>query len=146
MLVRDLLRDKPSTLITVDVNADVEKAVRLLIRHNIGGLPVVARGGIVVGFVAERDIVRAVEQRDGDVHAMRVQQIMRPTPTCEADEPLEDVMRRMTLQRERHLVVQDNERSIGVISVGDLVKHRLEQLETETGVLRDYLAARRAAS
>jgi CBS domain-containing protein len=68
----------------------------------------------------------------------------RPAPTCRADDPLPGVMARMTRNRLRHLVVVGDDGIVGVVSVGDLVKHRLEQLETETGVLRDYVAAQRA--
>ena len=145
MRVRDLLGRKPSTLITLDSQAPLQSAVRLLIEHNIGGLPVVTPEGAVVGFVAERDIVRAVHQHQTAVHQLPIRQVMRPPPVCEADEALEDAMRRMTSQRQRHLVVQDDGRLIGVISVGDVVKYRLEQLETETAVLRDHVAGQRAA-
>jgi predicted transcriptional regulator len=70
----------------------------------------------------------------------------RPVPVCSADDSLRDVMARMTRDRLRHLVVLDGDSVTSVISVGDLVKHRLEQLETETGVLRDYVAAYRAST
>jgi signal-transduction protein with cAMP-binding, CBS, and nucleotidyltransferase domain len=68
----------------------------------------------------------------------------KPAPTCSAGDAIRDVMTRMTRDRLRHLVVIDQGRPFGVISVGDLVKHRLDELETETGVLRDYVAGRRA--
>jgi CBS domain-containing protein len=145
MRVRDLLGRKPSTLITIDSQASLHNAVRLLIEHNIGGLPVVNAQGSAVGFVAERDVVRAVHEHQAAVHQLPIHQIMRPTPDCDADDSLEGAMRRMTSQRQRHLVVQDHGRLVGVISVGDIVKYRLEQLETETGVLRDHVAGQRAA-
>ena len=145
MRVRDLLKRKPSTLITVDSRAPLQDAVRLLIEHNIGGLPVVASHGAVIGFIAERDVVRALHEHRAAAHRLPVEQIMRPTPACGVDELLEDAMRRMTTQRQRHLVVQETGRLIGVISVGDIVKYRLEQLEMETAVLRDHVAAQRAA-
>jgi CBS domain-containing protein len=143
MRVRDLLGRKSATLITVDAKADVGTAIRLLIEHNIGGLPVVVGDGAVVGFVAERDVVRALHEGRGADH--RVQQVMQPAAACGPDESLPDVMRRMTTQRHRHLVVQEHGRLLGVISVGDIVKHRLEELELETGVLRDVVAGQRAA-
>jgi CBS domain-containing protein len=141
--VRDLLGRKPATLITIEANADLETAVRLLIAHNIGGLPVIAPDGAVVGLVAERDIVRAVHE--GRKPDQPVRQVMQPAPACGPDESLPEVMRRMTSQRHRHLVVQDQGRLLGVISVGDIVKHRLEELEMETGVLRDLVAGQRAS-
>lgn len=142
MRVRDLLARKPATLITVDAKADLKTAVRLLIEHNVGGLPVVAGDGSVVGFIAERDVVRALHEDRGASHA--VQQVMQPVPTCGPDESLPEAMRRMTGQRHRHLVVTEPGRLLGVISVGDIVKYRLEELELETGVLRDVVAGQRA--
>lgn len=145
MRVHDLLGRKRNTLITVDSKASLQHAVSLLMEHQIGGLPVVTPDGAVVGFVAERDVVRAVQAHPTAIPDLPIQQVMRPTPACDAADTLEDAMRRMTAQRQRHLVVQDHGRLIGVISVGDIVKYRLEQLETEAGVLRDHIVAQRAA-
>jgi CBS domain-containing protein len=145
MRVRDLLGRKSPRLITVDAQAPLHTAVRLLIEHNVGGLPVLGKDGAVVGLVAERDVVRAVHEHPAAVDQLPVRQIMRPTPACDADESLEEAMRRMTSLRQRHLVVQQDGKLLGVISVGDIVKYRLEQLETETGVLRDHIVAQRAA-
>lgn len=144
MRVRDLLARKPSNVLAVEPRTELSAAVRLLLEHNVGGLAVTAPGGRPVGFLAERDIVGAVDRFAGSVAHVRVDEIMRAAPLCAADDLLEDVMRRMTGQRQRHLIVMEQERIAGVVSVGDLVKHRLEQLETETGVLRDYVAAQRA--
>jgi CBS domain-containing protein len=132
-------------VITVEPRTDVGAAVRLLFAHNIGGLPVVEAGGKVVGFLAERDVVRAMNGQMGLIRHMPVRDAMRPAQFCEADDTIEYAMRLMTSERVRHLVVRDHERMIGVLSVGDMVKFRLEQLETETAVLRDYVAAHRAA-
>lgn len=144
MRVRDLLRTKPSALITIEPSAQLGAAVRLLMDHNIGGLLVITPGGKAVGFLAERDVVRAVSESGGNVRHLRVDEVMRPAQICSADDLLDEVMARMTRQRSRHLVVQDGGSLAGVISVGDLVKQRLEQLELEAGVLRDYVAAQRA--
>jgi|SRR4051794_14598559 len=146
MRVRDLLRSKPTALITVKPHDSLDTAVHLLMVNNIGGLPVVDGDGGVVGFLAERDIVRAVHGRREPMNSLRVQDVMRAAPTCDIEDPVVDTMRYMTAHRHRHLVVRDGARLVGVLSVGDLVKYRLEQLETETGVLRDYVAAKRAAS
>jgi CBS domain-containing protein len=147
MSVRELLHRKRADVITVPSGTGVPTAARLLIEHGIGGLPVVSATGSVLGFVSERDIVRAVTASGDGIRDLPVERIMRrPPPLCAADDTLLDVMSRMTRERMRHLVVLDAETIAGVISVGDLVKHRLEQLDTETGVLRDYLAAQRASA
>jgi CBS domain-containing protein len=145
--VGDLLRSKDGGVVTVALDADTETAVRLLLRHHIGGLPVVGPDGAAVGFIAERDVVQAVALTAMSIGAIPVARIMRrPAPACTADDSIHDVMMRMTRDRLRHLVVLEGGRPVGVISVGDLVKNRLEQLETEAGVLRDYVAAQRAGS
>jgi len=146
MTVRELIRRKRSDVITVHLGTGVPAAANLLIEHGIGGVPVVSPDGSVVGFVSERDIVRAVTRNGGVIRDVIVDRIMRrPAPVCSADDSLLDVMTRLTRDRMRHLVVLDAGTIAGVISVGDLVKHRLEQLETETGILRDYVAAKRAS-
>lgn len=147
MRVRELLQAKSPDVIRVDPSADIGAAVRLLMANNIGGLPVVDEGGRLVGFLAERDIVRVVDANPGVIRRMPVERIMRrPAPTCTEDDTLQDLMERMTRDRLRHLVVVDGERIVGVVSVGDLIKHRLLELTTEAGVLRDYVAGRRAMS
>ena len=146
MRVGDLLRSKSQNVITIDAQADVRTAVRLLMEHGIGALPVVNTDGALAGVISERDIVRAADVNLDYLRTARVDRIMRhPAPVCTPDESLQEVMSRLTRERVRHLVVVENDRPVGVVSVGDLVKHRLEQLETETGVLRDYVAARRAS-
>lgn len=145
MRVAELLQAKSPSVITVDATADVGTAARLLMAHTIGGLPVVSGGGELVGFVAERDIVRVVDSNTGVIRDLPVERIMRrPAPTCTGDDTLEHLMERMTSERLRHVVVVDGGRIAGVVSVGDLIKHRLTQLTAETGVLRDYVAGRRA--
>ena len=146
MVVAELIRKKAENLITVEASAELGHATRLLVEHRIGGLPVLA-GGLLVGFIAERDIALALDRHRDNIRQLSVDRVMRrPAPTCSGDETLQNVMARMTRERLRHLVVLDGDRPMGVISVGDLVKQRLEQLETETGVLRDLVAAKRAAT
>ena len=145
MRVRELISAKSDTVITVQASDELSTAIRLLMRHNIGGLPVLAKDGSVVGILAERDVVRAVYHTPAAFASVRIQDVMRPPPTCDADDPIEDAMHRMTEQRQRHFLVLDEGKLVGVLSVGDLLKDRLRQLETEAGVLRDYVAAQRAA-
>lgn len=145
MSVRTLLANKTGRVITIIPEAPAALAAHLLIRHEVGGLPVVTTDGGLVGFLAERELVRALDQHEGSVERLTVDRIMRrPAPTCRMDDPLPDVMARMTRDRLRHMVaVQDNE-IVGIVSVGDLVKHQLEQIRLEAGVLRDYVAGQRA--
>jgi CBS domain-containing protein len=141
--VRDLV-DRQQ-VVTVSPLEEVARAVRLLFTHNIGGMPVVAPDGTVVGFIGERDIVKTMNGHMGPVRHMLVQDVMRPAVFCDPDDSIETVMKRMTSERVRHLVVRENGHALGVVSVGDMVKYRLGQLEMETAVLRDYVAAQRAS-
>jgi CBS domain-containing protein len=144
MLVRDLIAKKGATpLITVEPGATVGRAAQLMLQHNVGALPVLDGGHRLVGFLAERDLIEALDRRGSDVRGTPVSVVMRTAPTCTADEKLTAAMARMTHHRARQLVVMDGQRPVGIISVGDIVKHRLDELETETGVLRDYVAAHR---
>lgn len=145
MSVRRLVESKGGAVVSVRTGQDVAAAVRLMMEHGVGTLPVVDGEGALVGLLSERDVVQAVDRSPLSVRHLLVDQVMRrPAPTCEPEEAINEVMARMTRQRLRHLVVMDRGRIAGVLSVGDLVKHRLEQLELETGVLRDYVAAQRA--
>jgi CBS domain-containing protein len=143
--VRDLLAQKPRKLVTIDSRALLHEAIALLMTHNIGGLAVLSAEGALVGFLAERDIVRATRLHARTFYELRVEQVMRPAPLCDIDERLEPIMQRMTAERLRHLVVCEDGKPVGIVSVGDIVRYRLEQLEAEAGVLRDYVAAQRAA-
>src|SRR5262245_33802250 len=146
MRVGDLLRTKGEEVVTIDALGDIGTAVRLLMEQGIGVLPVTSADGTLCGVISERDIVRAVDVNLANLRQSRVDRVMRhPAPVCTAEEALEEVMSRLTRERVRHLIVVEDNKPIGVVSVGDLVKYRLQQLETETGVLRDYVAAKRAS-
>jgi CBS domain-containing protein len=144
--LQELLRAKSASLVTVLPTADLGSAVRLFQRHDIGGLPVVEPDGRLVGFLGERDVIRALDRSHGPVREQPVSRFMQPPPTCSADDSLHQVMSKMTRGRHRHLIVLQEGRIAGIISIGDIVKHRLDQLEVETGVLRDYVVAQRAAT
>jgi CBS domain-containing protein len=145
MDVATLLRTKPEAVVTVSPDSDIAHAVELLLEHNIGGLPVLDDGGRLVGFAAERDLLRALHLDPDTDEGLPIRRVMRsPAPTCAPSDDVLDAMGRMTRNRLRHLVVVDGHAIVGVLSVGDIVKHRLEQLETETAVLRDVIAGNRA--
>ncbi len=146
MRVRDIIeRKKGADVVTIPENADVSMATGILLGHHVGGLVVLEGSGQLKGFLAERDVVRAINRSGETAGRTKVRDVMqRPAPTCTVDDPLDQVMARMNRERLRHLVVTDGGRVVGVLSIGDLVKQRLTELETETGVLRDYVTAQRA--
>ncbi len=145
MTVGHILRRKAANVITITPSTSLGEAASLFREHKIGGVPVVTDEGELVGFLAEREFVTAVDRTNASIRRTTVDEFMqRPAPTCSAEDSLHEVMDRMTHERRRHLVVLDEGRVTGVISVGDIVKYRLEELETEAGVLRDYIAGQRA--
>jgi CBS domain-containing protein len=145
MRIGDLLARKEGQTVTASPRSDIAEAVQLLLDHGIGGLPVLDDRGRLVGLVAERDLLRALHLDPDTDEGALIEKVMRkPAPVCSPGDLIRDVMARMTRERERHLVVVDGAGIRGVVSVGDIVKHRLDQLETETGVLRDVVAAQRA--
>jgi CBS domain-containing protein len=144
MRVSDLLRKKTGTVVTITAGSDIAHAVELLLEHNIGGLPVVDDHGVLVGFAAERDLLRALHLDPNTDERLPIERVMRkPAPVCGPRDEVRDAMSRMTRSRLRHLVVVDGREIVGVLSVGDIVKNRLHELETETGVLRDVVMAQR---
>jgi len=146
MQVGDVLKKKTHReVFAIRPEATVREAVRRLTEHHIGGLPVVTADGRLVGFVSEREVIRTFDERWERTDSLTVDDIMeRPAPVCEMSDALVDVMVRMTRKRFRHLVVVDGDAIEGILSIGDLVKQRMLELETEAGVLRDVVAGQRA--
>ena len=143
MRVEDILRAKGREVETIRPEVKVLIAVHRMRMQNVGAL-VVSRGGKVEGVLSERDIVRGLTRHGPDMLEMSVVAVMsRPVPVCSPDDTLSTVMAQMTRTRNRHVPVVDADGLLcGIVSVGDVVKHRLEQMELETNVLRDAYMAR----
>jgi CBS domain-containing protein len=143
MKVRQMLAGKGDNVVTTRPDTAVATAVRVLKLEGIGALVVSEDGVHVDGIVSERDIVRALVSHGADLLQEPVSAIMTASvKTCSPDANVKDVMAEMTRSRVRHLPVLDGDRLAGMISIGDVVKNRLEELETETSVLRDYIVGR----
>lgn len=146
MKVEDILQAKGRSVETVHPWATVEDAVRRLAGPpRIGALVVCGdseRG--LVGLLTERDVVAALDVNGPGLLRRTVGEVMsRDVPTCAPDDGLAGVMTKMTRSRHRHLPVCHGGRLVGLVSIGDVVKHRLTEVELEAGVLRDlYHAAR----
>jgi CBS domain-containing protein len=143
MDVREVMTPAADT-VTIDPDAPLSRAVHLLTSHRIAALPVVNATRALVGLIAERDVIHALGVHGGRCLDMPVHRTMRAPPLCRPDDPVMRIMERMTWERSRHFLVVDGEGQLsGIVSVGDLVKHRLHELELEAGVLRDYVSAHR---
>jgi len=142
MRMQSILDAKGSGVEAIDTDVRVEKAARILADHGIGSL-VVRDGAVIVGIVDERDIVYGLAKHGRAVFDLAVVEVMRSEPvTCTADQTVRDVMALMTARRVRHVLVVGPLGPRGIVSIGDLVKYRLEEAELEVGVLRDYARAR----
>ncbi|HEX9791933.1 MAG TPA: CBS domain-containing protein [Kiloniellales bacterium] len=143
MKVRMMLSTKGGKVVTARSDTTVETAIRMLKLEGIGALVVSDDGGKILGILSERDVVRALVEHGGDLMTMPVSKLMtRAVKTCAPDANIQEVMSEMTRSRIRHLPVVENGTLCGIISIGDVVKNRLEELETETTVLRDYIGGR----
>ena len=138
MLISDVLRTKGHHVERIHPADSVETAVRKLAQHHIGALVVEDRWMKPVGIFSERDFINAVARDGAAVLGFQVQQLMSaPILSCRPSDRVEAMLARMTISRIRHLpVIEDNELK-GIVSIGDLVKHRLDTKELEASVLLD---------
>ncbi|GGF41261.1 signal transduction protein [Marmoricola endophyticus] len=140
MQIKDVLDAKTHTgALTIAPDASVRDLLAVLAEHNIGALVVSGDGRAVAGIVSERDVVRHL-QRDETVLDAPVSTIMTTTVVSgDGGDDVVGLMRLMTDRRIRHVPVLDGEQLVGVISIGDVVKHRIEQLEQERDHLESYV-------
>ena len=143
MTIESILKRKGTDVATIAPDASVKRAADWLRAKNIGALVVTSENAIL-GLVSEREIVHAFSRYGETAGSMHVKDIMQHgVTTVSPDESVNRVMKLMTHHRVRHMPVLRGGKLAGIISIGDVVKHRLEDLELETNVLRDaYNAAR----
>ncbi|MFC4947226.1 CBS domain-containing protein [Pseudonocardia sp. GCM10023141] len=143
MKIADILATKGRTVHSVLPWLTVSDTVERLGRAGVGALLVCNENEAIVGIVSERDIVRALGRHGAALLAMPVSDVMTKwVETCDPDETVAHAMARMTTGRYRHLPVVAGGRLLGMVSIGDLVKNRVREMELETGVLRDAVIAR----
>ena len=138
MIISDVLSRKGSGVTTVRDNDRVLDVVKLLAAKRIGAVVVQDRWMKLAGIFSERDLVNALAARHLEVLTLEVQQVMtRAVVTCSPTDRIDDALARMTMNRIRHLPVIDDGQLAGMISIGDLVNHRLDEKKLEAGVLLD---------
>ena len=141
MIVGMILETKGRNVVTIGARATIGEAVAELGARKIGAIVVVEGIDRIVGIISERDVVRAVAQKGADVLSEPVGSIMtREVMTCADQETINEVMTRMTRGRFRHLPVAKQGRLTGIISIGDVVKARIEEVEREAEEMRAYIA------
>jgi len=140
MTVKAILSHKSPDIVSIEPTATLAQAAKLLAEHRIGAVLVLGIEGRVAGILSERDIVRALAERGASVLDERVDQVMtRKVFTCSQTDTVAHIMEQMTAQKFRHVPVVDEGRLTGIISIGDVVKYRLHEIENETNALREYI-------
>ena len=141
MNVEAILRSKGRTVATVRPEATIRDAVALLRREKIGALVVSRDGAVVDGILSERDIVHALVEHGAALLGLTVSALMtRRVFTCTPRDGMADLMGLMTEHRIRHLPVIEDGRLSGIVSIGDVVKSRLDEVEWEASSLRSFIA------
>jgi CBS domain-containing protein len=138
MFISDVLRTKGHSVVRIRSADSVEFAVRKLAEHRIGALVVEDRWMKPVGIFSERDFINATARDGAAVLGFQVDQLMTtPMLTCRSSDRVDGVLATMTIARIRHLPVIEDNKLKGIVSIGDLAKHRLDEKELEASVLRD---------
>ncbi|HTS92101.1 MAG TPA: CBS domain-containing protein [Stellaceae bacterium] len=141
MNVETILKTKGAAVVTIAPSATIAEAVALLTRKRIGALVVSTDGREPLGILSERDIVHGLGQRGAILLDAKVDELMtRSVITCAPQDRLADLMALMTERRIRHLPVLDDGRLAGLVSIGDVVKNRLDEMEWESSSLKTYIA------
>jgi len=139
MTIAAILQNKGAEVLTVDVQMSVRDAVDLLAERRIGALPVV-KDGSIAGIMSERDVIYCLRSDGAAVLEWPVERIMTsPAITVERDEQVLNALSLMTRRRIRHLPVVEAGRILGIVSIGDLVKYRMDKIEREAAELLNYI-------
>jgi CBS domain-containing protein len=139
MRIADVLRNKGASVATITPETSVSGLLTELSVHNIGAMVVVSPDG-VMGIVSERDVVRALQQRGADLLRQPVSEIMTTfVATCSPTDTVDSLSALMTTKRVRHIPVMENGRLAGIVSIGDVVKTRMEELEATQEQLQAYI-------
>lgn len=138
MLVSEILEKKGTEVVAIEYEASCRSLIALLDSYNIGAAVVVSEGERIIGIISERDVVRAIAKHGEVVLGWLVRDLAtKALITCSPNDNVAHAMKLMTRKRVRHLVVTDDGSLVGIISIGDIVKHRLKEMEFENRVLRD---------
>jgi CBS domain-containing protein len=140
MTVSSILAAKGGDVITIEPTATLAVAAALLTKKRIGALVIVGAGGRVAGILSERDIVHTIAERGRQALDEPLSQAMtREVATCEPDDEITSLMERMTDGKFRHMPVVKGGKLAGIVSIGDIVKQRVDEMERESEAMRGYI-------
>ena len=140
MTVKEILSTKGSDVTTTEPTATLESGIRILAERGIGALVVLGADQRVIGILSERDVVRALAERGAGALTEPLARVMtRKISTCTQADPVNSIMEQMTADKFRHVPVVEEERLVGIVSIGDVVKHTLMGMKLESEALHDYI-------
>ena len=140
MTVKEILSHKGTDVVTTDPRTSIADAVKLLAARRIGAVVVTGADRRIVGILSERDIVRALaEKGPGALDAPVAEVMTRKVDTCSLSQTVSELMEQMTAGKFRHVPVVDQGKLAGIISIGDVVKSRVQEIEQESAALKDYI-------
>ena len=141
MTIGAILRGRTGSVISAQPDDTVRAVADLLAQNRIGAVPVVD-GDAVVGIFSERDIIRLISSYGPEALDRRIDDVMTKSPiTCAPDMAVIVALSQMTQKRIRHLPVVEGGKMVGFVSIGDLVKYRIDRIEAEAAAMRDYIAS-----
>jgi CBS domain-containing protein len=142
MLVDTILQSKGTTVYTLPETSTLTDAVAMLNTHNIGALIITDSQDNILGILSERDIIHQLGKDPGGALAQPISSNMtRNVVTCERTTPVSEVMESMTNRRIRHVPVVEEGRLLGIISIGDVVKRKIEEIENDADAMREYISS-----
>ena len=140
MTVQAILSRKGNDVVTTDPHATLAEAVRVLSARRIGAVVVTGADRRIVGILSERDVVRVLGEKGPAALELPISEVMtRKVTTCSMRDTVAELMERMTAGKFRHVPVVEDGRLAGIVSIGDVVKWRVHEIEDESAALRDYI-------
>ncbi|PJZ45109.1 CBS domain-containing protein [Leptospira brenneri] len=139
MSVKDILKDKASSVLSIEEDRNVLEATQMMVGAKVGSLIVTFQGKLV-GIFTERDLMRVVAKDHTNVDKIKLKDVMTTQLTVAGpDEDVDDILNNMITKRFRHMPVLDGDKIIGLISIGDAVKTKLNRTQAEMSILREYM-------
>ncbi len=139
MHVSEIMKRKAGQVVTVRPDLDLARAIETLVSNKIGAAPVCEPGGAIIGLLTERDILHGIAGHGTNILDMHVKDVMTSkVHYCTPEDNYKHVMSVMTLKHVRHLLVMVDDQLADIVSIGDVVRHRMEESQLEVDVLRDY--------
>ena len=141
MIIANILKVKGRTVATARTTDSVQEIANRLAQRKIGAIVIVGDGGAVTGIISERDLIRVIAQHGAKALQMNVTDVMTKEVVCCTEQTsVDEIMELMTRGRFRHLPVVEDGRLVGIVSIGDVVKHHIAEVELEVSAMRGYFA------